>query len=171
MEVFPLDIQRMLLRHISNKYVENLRHLYCVNRMFRRWVSRYVIDTLDKEWFLDRVLVDMGLYKVEYDFSDWNIFEKLSQQWSGKSPTLLSSFVMYLHANRNLHLKISDRCSNKLFYTKQSILKDVKKKSNQITIRLTQNRVIEREQEIILAVTVYLPTFLLAPFIDVCSLP
>ena len=56
---------------------------------------------------------------------------------------------MYLHANRNLHLKISDRCSNKLFYTKQSILKDVKKKSNQITIRLTQNRVIEREQEII----------------------
>jgi hypothetical protein len=69
-----------------------------------------------------------------------------------KSPTLLSSFVIYLHAINNehfVHFRISDRCANKLFYTTQSILKDVKKKANQLSIRLTQNRVIKREQEII----------------------
>lgn len=154
MEVFPLDIQRMLLKMVSNNnksyyYIENLRHLYRVNHMFRRWVSRYVIETLDKEWFLKRVLRYLDISKYEKELAGWNIFENLSRQWSAKSPTLLSSFVMFLHAKQNLQIKVSDSCANKLFYAKQSILKDVKKWAKQKKTKSTQKKLIEKEKGLV----------------------
>lgn len=137
MEVFPLDIQRMLLRFVSNDYIENLRHLYCVNRMFRRWVSRYVIDTLDKEWYLERVLLDMYVRENKTNFTDWNVFETLSQEWSKNSSTLLSSYVMYLSAKERVfspysRFKIIEDYSIILFYRTPSILTDMGKKGRLI---------------------------------------
>jgi hypothetical protein len=137
MEVFPLDIQRMLLRFVSNNYIENLRHLYCVNQMFRRWVSRYVIDTCDKGWFLERVLLDMYVRENKTNFIDWNVFETLSQKWSIQSSTLLSSYVMYLSAKERVfspysRFEIIDDYSVKLFYRIPSILTDIGKKGRLI---------------------------------------
>lgn len=162
MEVFPLDIQRMLLRLISNNYIENLRHLYCVNRMFRCWVSRYLIDTLDREWFLGRVLLDMYVRENKTNFIDWNVFETLSQEWSKHSSTLLSSYVMYLSAKERVfspycRFKINDYYSIKLFYRIPSILTDIGKKGRLIERLCYTQAEIKRYSEEVLESGIYSP--------------
>lgn len=95
MEVFPLDIKKMLIKLVSEGNACTLRHLFCVNKMWRRLVSDYIVNCVIKasfEHYLS-LRLNISLNKLE----EWNAFENLSQQWKGT--LLLPSFVMYLEAS------------------------------------------------------------------------
>lgn len=159
MEGFCVDIQRMILEEIATEreptcfmliLATRLRHLFCVNRTYRRWVTRYVLDTLDRKWFLNRVSQEVAPIP-----DSWNIIDTLQKQWSKRSPTLFTSFVMYLSSSK-------DRCKEKaaslLFFTKASILKDLKRRYSQTGIVAVQERQIEREEDFIKRYTERLDT-------------
>lgn len=145
MEGFPLDVQRLLLGAVADGRVYRLRHLFRVNRLWRQRVARYLVETLDKEWFFDNVM-EKRTYDCDKDFRHWNVFDNLAKQWS---PSLMASFIMYLNAescriipterfDTNRHL------AKKLFYTKQSILRDMRKKEKHHMIVETQERQMEK---------------------------
>lgn len=155
MEVFPLDIQRLLLGKVADGggHFYRLRHLFCVNRLWRQRVSRYLVDTVDKEWLLEQLLKEFSVLHLKLDFMKWNIFDNLVQQWSH---SLVGSLIMFRSARifRLCTLKIGfarlspDR-ANKLFYTKRSILTDMKKKVKQDEIVKVQDRQIQKAKNFI----------------------
>jgi hypothetical protein len=159
MEVFPLDIQRLLLGKVvdGSGHFYRLRHLFCVNRLWRQRVSRYLVDIVDKEWLLEQVLKDFLISELKLDFMKWNMFDNLVQQWS---PSLVGSFIMYHSAARKRSVpmqnferidwfKTVENCANKLFYTKHSILTDMKKKAKQDGIVKVQDRQIQKAENFI----------------------
>jgi hypothetical protein len=153
MEGFCVDIQRVILEKISGGiHVARLRHFFCVNRLYRRWVSRYVIDTLNKTWFLNRVS-----QRVAPIPETWDLISTLQQQWSKRSPTLFSSFVMYLNSSE-CFLKHSEKAAKSLFFAKASILKDLKRRRSQLDVMAVQKRQIEREEDFIKRYTEKLST-------------
>ena len=154
MEGFCLDIQRLILKEICgpNHRVYHLRRLYCVNHMFRRWVGRYVVDTVDKQEFLTRVCHAMDIYTCSW-YHSWNVFDTLSIQWKKRSPMLLSSFIMYLDAIQlpgNPSFNILLKRVNSLFFShKNSILKDMKKKKKQQYVLGVQEREIHKQKKFV----------------------
>jgi hypothetical protein len=116
MEVFPLDIKKMVIKLVSEEKSYNLRHLFCVNKMWRRLVSDYLINNIQKssfEWFLC-CLINISLHRL----CDWDVFEILSEQWRGTY--LLPSFIMFLDARfdeKPRLLKLSYPKSRNLFLT------------------------------------------------------
>jgi hypothetical protein len=97
MEVFPLDIKKMLIKMVSEEKSYNLRHLFCVNKMWRRLVSDYLINHIRKEKFEYHSCVFLN---INLDaLWEWPFFEMLSEQW--KNTHLLASFIMYLDAIYN----------------------------------------------------------------------
>lgn len=150
MEGFCLDVQRLILEKVSqvgkltgSHHVSRLRHLFCVNRMFRRWVSRYVVDTLNEKWFTALVSRKVGPIPI-----GWDVQTVLETQWSKKSPTLFSAFIMYLDATE-YPTRRNEKAANLLFFSKASILKDLKRRKRQMDIFDVQERQIEREKEFI----------------------
>lgn len=144
MEVFPRDIWKLLLWCVADggSYVYRLRHLSRVNRLWRRRVSRYLVETTNKEWFLDQMLVDKMALHMKSHFIEWNVFDALAQQWT--SP-LRGAFIMYLGARQMGNemaerFRINYRHARKLFYTKHSVLRDVSKKIKQHEIVKMQNK-------------------------------
>jgi hypothetical protein len=157
MEVFPLDIQRLLLGKVAEGgHFYRLRHLFCVNRLWRQRVSRYLVDIVDKEWLLEQVLNDFLISELKLDFMKWNMFDNLVQQWSS---SLVGSFIMYHSARKRSApmqkferidwFKTVGNCANKLFYTKHSILTDMKKKAKQGGIVEVQDRQIQKAKNFI----------------------
>jgi hypothetical protein len=152
MEVFPLDIQRLLLSKIAEGgHVYMLRHLFRVNRLWRQRVSRYLVDTVDKEWLLERELKEKMITHLKLDFMAWNMVDNLVKQWSS---SLVGSFIMYHCAvqysgARIGLLRLSFAGVNKLFYRKHSILTDMKKKAKQDGIVKVQTRQIQKAKDFI----------------------
>lgn len=137
MEGFPLDVQRLLLSAVAEGRVYRLRHLFCVNRLWRKRVSRYLLDTTNKEWFANEAPITKT---AKHYYAGWNIFDALSHQWTS---ALRSAFIMYLSAEQLANLvqerfRINYPRANKLFYTKHSILRDIRKKKS--TSRLLKRR-------------------------------
>lgn len=137
MEGFFVDIQRLILKQVAGVHAHRLRHLSRVNRMFRKWVSRYLVDTLNKTYFLTNIHLRVVTVSEPYD-----ILDILQKQWT---PTLLSSFIMYLSSSSNLNQK----AAQKLFFHKGCILKDLKDRQKQLEIIATQKRNIERETDLV----------------------
>lgn len=148
MEGFCLDVQRLILKKVTqvgkvteNHHVARLRHLFRVNHMFRRWVSRYVVDTLNGKWFTTLVSRKVGPIPI-----GWDVQTVLQTQWSKKSPTLFSAFIMYLDATE-YPMRRNEKAAKLLFFSKASILKDLKRRKRQMDIFDVQERQIEREKE------------------------
>lgn len=75
MEVFPLDIKKMLIKLVSEGNACTLRYLFCVNKMWRRLVSDYIISCVIKtsfEHYLS-LRLDISLNKLQ----EWNTFENI----------------------------------------------------------------------------------------------
>lgn len=153
MEGFCLDIQRLILKNITGEdgRVYHLRRLYCVNHMFRRWVGRYVVDTVDKQKFLTRVC-DWLHVPTHFDlYVSWNVFDTLSKQWNKKG-TLLSSFVICLdtvNMSWGIRPRISHKAVDSLFFNKDSILRDMKRRAKHEGIRRVQEREMEKRQNFV----------------------
>lgn len=121
MEVFPLDIKKMVIQLVSEGKSYNLRHLFCVNKAWRRLVSDYLVNNIQKgnfEYFLccSMMICLETLY-------DWNVIEILSEQWRGTY--LLSSFIMYLDASvakKSNFLKLSYPRARELFLSNSFLL-------------------------------------------------
>jgi hypothetical protein len=153
MEGFCLDIQRLILKEICGPHhrVYHLRHLFRVNHMFRRWVGRYVVDTVDKQEFLRRACNAMGIYNPLW-YTLWNVFDTLLKQWNKKFSMLLSSFVMYLDAIQSptsIHITISRKGVDTLFFNKKSILTDMKKKKKQKVVLEVQEHEITKQKKFV----------------------
>lgn len=95
MEVFPLDIKKMVIKLVSEGKSYNLRRLFCVNKMWRRLVSDYLINNIQqKKTFRDVLCLYLN---ISFDrFHDYDFLEILSEEWRGTH--LLASFAMYLNA-------------------------------------------------------------------------
>lgn len=154
MEGFCLDVQRIILKEICGPHhrVYHLRRLYCVNHMFRRWVGRYAVDTVDKQEFLTRVCDWLYAPATYCDlFVSWNVFDTLSKQWSKKG-TLLSSFVICLdtvNMSWGIRPRISRKAVDSLFFNKDSILRDMKRRAKHEGIRRVQEREMEKRQNFV----------------------
>lgn len=154
MEAFPLDIQRLLLSMVANGRVYRLRHLFCVNRLWRQRVSRYLLDTTNKEWFLDEMLKERLMWSLKRHFTQWNVFDRLAEQWT---PTLLGAYIMFLRGREednhillwSEHFVYAPRRAEKLFYKKQSILQDMRKKEVQNMNVRRQDEHIQKTKELL----------------------
>ena len=145
MEVFPLDIKKMLMKLVSEGRACTLRPLFCVNRMWRRLVSDYTISCVIEssfQYYLSRQL-NISLDKLE----EWNAFENFSQQWKGTF--LLPSFIMYLEASSyyDVSLKISHVKAHVLFL-QNPFLVDIKKMADNLDTIETAKEEIEHLREV-----------------------
>jgi hypothetical protein len=146
MEVFPRDIKIMVIKMVSEGNACTLRHLFCVNKMWRRLVSDYVISCVIKtsfEYYLARRL-NISLNKLE----EWNAFENLSQQWKGT--LLLPSFVMYLEASSYelSSSKVSHVKARVLFFQNQFLI-DIKRMADNLdTIETAKEEIRDRLEKI-----------------------
>lgn len=142
-----MDIQRIILRKVcqigvpAGYHITRLRNLFRVNHLFRRWVARYLVDTLDKKWFENRII-----RKVSSIPKGWDIQSNLETQWSKKSSTLFSAFLLYLNATE-CGVRCNEKAAHLLFFSKASILKDLKRRNSQAGILAVQTRQVERETE------------------------
>ena len=99
MEGFPLDIQRLVLEQVCYYtpdiyLIGQLFPLLSVNRMFRRWVMRYIFDTPDKDYILRRIREILRWPVTNLDeFESWHVYDILRNQWT---PDRMVSFIMYL---------------------------------------------------------------------------
>lgn len=133
MEGFPLDIQRLILDQVClykpKKYlVGQLYPLLSVNRMFRRWVMRYLLDTPDKEWVLKRIREVISWNNGHLDeFNSWNVYESLEKEWTSDR---MVSFIMYLDflGHPQPPFKNPRFASQLLFFAKDGVLYDLREK-------------------------------------------
>lgn len=143
MEGLPVDVQRIILRMIGPpRFTFHLRSLFRVDKRWRGWVARYIYDTIDKDWFvlcLTRRLVHLKSTEID----EWNVFENLKKQWS-KTPALLASFVMHLDYEFGIQKRFLP-----LFWSKDSILKDLKRKNIEKEVLKVQFRGIATEKDLV----------------------
>jgi hypothetical protein len=143
MEGLPVDVQRIILRMIGPpRFTFHLRSLFRVDKRWRGWVARYICDTIDIDWFvlcLTRRLVHLKNTEIV----EWNVFENLKKQWS-KTPALLPSFVMHLDYEFGIQKRFVP-----LFWSKDSILKDLKRKNMEKGVLKIQIRGIETEEGLV----------------------
>lgn len=115
MEVFPADIKKMLIKMVSEERSYNLRHLFCVNKMWRHLVSDYLINNIQKETFEHYSCVFLNIYWEA--LWEWPFFEMLCEQW--KNTYLLASFIMCIEASykyyHEITFRIQDKKARKLF--------------------------------------------------------
>lgn len=95
MEGFGRDIQGLILHRVANGHVSRLFHLFRVNRMFRYWVTRFVMNTSPKEKFHDKISA-WSRVPIE-DVESWDVLEQLTIEWKLR-PSMLASLVMFLDA-------------------------------------------------------------------------
>jgi len=142
MEGLPVDIQRIILEMIGPpRFTFRLRHLFCVNKKLRSWVARYIYDTIDKDWFvlcLTRRLANLR----QNEIVEWNVFENLKKQWS--KTTLLASLVMHFDHEFGTRARFVAQ-----FWSKGSILKDLRQKSIERSVLAIQLRGIETEKDLV----------------------
>lgn len=143
MEGFPLDIQRIILKDVCNynpyEYlIGQLFPLLSVNRMFRTWTIRYVLDTIDKKWFAQALSKHFGWIRDEViTIEHWDVYGHLLKRWS---PSILVSFLMFLDISRYHYMKryVSNEKAVALFFTKDYIFTDLES-HRQLRISIERN--------------------------------
>lgn len=130
MEGFCLDIQRIILKDVCNYNpfmysIGQLFPLLSMNHMFRTWIIRYVLDTIDKKWFAQVFSEYFGWNNYDLNIiTRWDIYGHLLQKWS---PSLVVSFLMYLELSRfnEMSRYISNTKAWYLFFANESIFADL----------------------------------------------
>lgn len=92
MEGFCLDIQRIILGDVANGRVSRLYRLARVNRMFRNWVARFAMDTVNKNAFHGTLSQYFGNYDPLLA-RQWDILSQVGKEWE-KKPHLLGALIM-----------------------------------------------------------------------------
>jgi len=157
MEGFPLDVQRIILKEVCSNdlniyLIGNVFPLLQVNHMFRRWALRFVLDTVDKEWLLEQLAIFLSWTKE--DMNKWDIYKTLLNQWS---PIRMVSFIIFMSFEKCpvLSRYISYNKVYSIFFTKDSLLYDLRKKRGQLErvsqenkyIRYCQQTLIDNKKE------------------------
>lgn len=161
MEGFPRDVQTIILRMIAGtEQPAFLFHLFCTNRMFRSWVTRFVWDyCVPASRIYGMIRKCFGLLHFEEaELVEWDIIGKLKVQWE-KRPARFVAFCMCAHAweggvyiNRGLlpQTLIARRVpADKLFCPRNSVLAKLRTLRSKRAVRDVCRREIDKYEKFV----------------------
>jgi len=136
MDLFPRDVQTIILGLVAQNNPAMLLHLFRTNRMFRSWVTRFVPDFCFPIARINHYIEPSLKFVTKEELMQWNVALQFKKQWKDQ-PTFLTSFCIFVcmipHGchyvsieKRRTYVGVNMAKGRDLFCKNNPLLKDLK---------------------------------------------